>query len=111
MDDNRVLLLEQDFHNYKELMGKELNLLNETTKEQEKRIIELERNNTKTDLQYEQIMKTLNKLNEVTIPSLTAQIEDLKNRPNKRYDQIITVIISTIIGGAIGFVINKFFGG
>ena len=111
MDDNKLLLLEQNFKNYKETTDKQIEELKRITDEQEKRIIQLEMNNTKTDLQYEQIMRTLTKLNEVTIPNLTAQLEELKNKPAKRYDQIIGSILGGIfgaVGGVIaGLIINQ----
>lgn len=101
---SQLLLLEQELKNYKIATDKEINELKKTTEAQEKRIIQLELNNTKTDVQYEQIMNTLTKLNEKTIPDLIAQIEELKNKPAKRYDQAIGGILGAIfgaIGGAI----------
>ena len=77
----------------------------------EKRLLTIEKSQEKTDFQYEEIMKTLNKLNDVTIPSLTAQIEELKNKPVKRYDQIITSLIAGIVGAIIGFISNRIIGG
>lgn len=110
MEDNKLLLLEQSFKNYKEITDKQSEELKRVTQEQEKRIIQLEMNNTKTDLQYEQIMRTLNKLNEETIPNLTVQLEELKNKPAKRYDQIIGSVLGGIfgaVGGVIaGLIIN-----
>lgn len=110
MEDNKLLLLEQSFKNYKEITDKQIEELKRVRQEQEKRIIQLEMNNTKTDLQYEQIMRTLNKLNEETIPNLTVQLEELKNKPAKRYDQIIGSVLGGIfgaVGGVIaGLIIN-----
>lgn len=104
MEEPKLLLLEQELKNYKNAVDKEMNELKKTTEAQEKRIIQLELNNTKTDIQYEQIMNTLTKLNEKTIPDLIAQIEELKNKPVKRYDQAVGGILGAIfgaIGGAI----------
>ena len=109
--DKEILLLKQEFKSYKESTDKQIIELIKKTEDQEKRIIQLEMNNTKTDLQYQQIIQTLTKLNETTIPNLTAQIEELKNKPAKRYDLVVTGIIAALVSGTIGFVINKFFGG
>ena len=104
MEDSKFLLLEQEFKNYKIATNKEIEELKRVLETQEKRIIQIELNNAKTDIQYEQIMNILNKLNEKTIPDLIAQIEELKNKPAKRYDQAIGGILGAIfgaIGGAI----------
>ena len=82
--------------------------LSTTTKEQEKRIIALENANTRTDLQYEQIMKTLNKLVDVTIPELSKEIQEIKEKPVKRYDTIIVGIIGAIAGGIGTYLVNLF---
>lgn len=108
MDDSKVLLLEQKFNLIKEQTEKEIEDLKKITDNQEKRIIQLEKANAKTDLQYEQIMQTLNKLNEITIPNLTAQIEELKNKPVKRYDQIVTSILGAICGAIGGYIVGLF---
>lgn len=110
-ENSKLLLLEQQFKNYVEVSKKQIDELTKKTEDQEKRIITLEKNNTKTDLQYNQIMQTLNKLNDITIPNLTDQVEELKNKPAKRYDQVITGIIAAFVGGIMGFIINQFFGG
>ena len=82
--------------------------LENITESQESRIIELEKRNDKTDFQYEQIMKTLDKLINTTIPDLTKEIQAIKSKPAERYNTITTVIITTIVGGIIGYII-KFF--
>ena len=82
-----------------------------TTKEQEKRITQLEMNNTKTDLQYEQIMKTLNKLVEQTIPQLSKEIQEIKEKPVKRWETVVVGIIGAIAGGVgtaiVNLILNK----
>lgn len=111
MEENKILLLEQEFHSYKEITDKEIIKLQKELEDHEKRILSIERSKEKTDFQYEQIMETLNKLNNITIPNLTAQIEELKNKPIKRYDQIIGSVLGAIfgaIGGAIaGMLLHK----
>ena len=76
---------------------------------QENRIVELEKRNDKTDFQYEQIMKTLDKLINTTIPDLTKEIQAIKNKPAERYNTIISTAISAIVGGIIGFIVSRIF--
>ena len=64
----------------------------------EKRLLALEISKEKTEYQYEQIMDTLKTLNDVTIPNLVSQIEELKNKPVKRYDQAISSILGAFFG-------------
>ena len=104
MEDSKILLLEQELKNHCINSEKQMDELKKITEEQEKRIARLELNHTKTDMQYNQIMETLNKLNNTTIPNLIAQVEELKNKPAKRYDQAIGGILGAVfgaIGGAI----------
>ena len=112
MDANEKLLkLEQEFKDHKEIMDKENSNIKRELDSHEERIKKIETSKQKTDFQYEQIMETLKKINEQTIPSLIKEIEELKNKPVKRYDQVITVAISTSVGAIIGFIINMFLGG
>ena len=108
MEDSKFLLLEQEFKNYKNATNKEIEELKRISEAQEKRIIQIELNNAKTDIQYEQIMNILNKLNERTIPDLIAQIEELKNKPAKRYDQAIGGILGAVFGAIGGAVAGLF---
>ena len=55
-------------------------------------------------------MDMLKTLNEKTIPNLSKQIQEIKDKPNQRYNTVITSIISAIVGGTVGYVINKIFG-
>lgn len=89
---------------YKEKIDKLENIVDS----QESRIIELEKRNDKTDFQYDQIMKTLDKLINTTIPDLTKEIQAIKSKPAERYNQVTTVIITTIVGGIIGYIIKLF---
>lgn len=107
----RLLKLEQEFKDHKEIMDKENITLKKQIEDHEKRLKEVETSKQKTDFQYEQIMEALQKINDKTIPDLIKEIEELKNKPVKRYDQIITIALSTIIGGVIGFVVNMILGG
>lgn len=77
-----------------------------TIKNLETRIIKLETTKEKTDYQYEEIMKALEKLNDVTIPELMEEINALKEKPAKKYDNIITTAIGTIVGAIAGAIIG-----
>ena len=37
------------------------------------------------------------------------KIQSLEGRPAKRYDTIITAIITTVVGGIIGYILNSIF--
>lgn len=102
MDDNS--LIKQDIQNLKE----QLKEIKEISKNQEVRIIELEKSKSVTDLQFKQIMESLNKLNNTTIPNLTKEIEELKNKPVKRYDQAVTGILGAIFGAIGGAIAGMF---
>lgn len=85
--------------------------LKQDMKDLEGRILLIETSRQKTEFQYNEIMKALDKLNNVTIPDLMRQVDELRNKPVKRYDQAITGILGAIFG-AIGTIIaNKILGG
>ena len=85
--------------------------LKKDVKELEGRILLIETSRQKTEYQYNEIIKALDKLNNHTIPDLMRQVDELRNKPAKRYDQAITGILGAIFG-AIGTIIaNKFIGG
>ena len=77
-----------------------LNQITEFKKEHEsyeKRLTKIETSREKTEFQYEEIIKTLNKLNDTTIPNLIKDINELKNKPVKRYESIVSAFISGIV--------------
>ena len=101
---------EQEFQKLKmdcELYKSKVERLEKETAEQEKRISELEKRSEKTDFQYEQIMKMLDKLTEVTIPELSKEIQMLKNKPAERYNTVVIAIISGVVGAIISFISTK----
>lgn len=108
MEDNRVLLLEQEFHNFKEQVESEIADLKKTNRYLDNRLKEMEMSKQKTEYQYEQIIETLKTLNEKTIPNLTAQIEELKNKPVKRYDQAVSGLLGAIFGSIGTFIASLF---
>ena len=61
-----------------ELFEEQLKELKEQNKEYEKRLTAIETSREKTEFQYEQIMKAIDKLNEVTIPNLMKELENIK---------------------------------
>ena len=89
----------QDFMTDCKVKKEKVDNLVVTTREQEKRIVQLEKNNTKTDYQYEEIMRTLNKLVEQTIPNLSKEIQEIKEKPVKRYETVVVGILAAIAGG------------
>lgn len=105
MNEQEFIQFKLDCQGYKDRIVK----LERIAESQEARIIELEKRNVKTDLQYEQIMNTLNKLINDTIPGLTKEIQAIKSKPAERYNTVITSILSTGVGAAIGWICSKLF--
>jgi CII-binding regulator of phage lambda lysogenization HflD len=110
MEDSKLLLLEQEFHNFKETIATQYKELKQSITTLDNRVKDIEISKEKTDYQYEQIMESLKTLNEKTIPNLTAQIEELKNKPAKRYEQVISGIIGAVTGVVGTLIANKFLG-
>lgn len=105
MNEQELLKLKTDCEIYKQKIDR----LEKETAIQEQRITELEKRSEKTDFQYEQIMKMLDKLNEHTIPELSKEIQTLKDKPAERYNTIVMSIISTAVGAIVGFIFSKLF--
>lgn len=103
-----LIKLQQEFSDYKNITNKELNTLGKELDDHEKRLKEVETSKQKTDFQYEQIMEALQKINDKTIPNLIKEIEELKNKPVKRYDQAISAVLGAIFGG-VGTAIVGYF--
>lgn len=87
-----------------ELLKEQLSDLKDENRELNKRIAKVEQSREKTEYQYDQIMKAIDDLNNNTIPGLVLQIDELKDKPGKRYEHIITTLITTITGTIIGFI-------
>lgn len=98
-----ILKLKTDCELYKSKIDK----LEHITEKQEERIQALEKNNAKTDFQFEQIMKILDKLNNVTIPQLTAEIQAIKDKPAERYNTIVVAVVTSVVGGIVGFIVSN----
>jgi CII-binding regulator of phage lambda lysogenization HflD len=107
-EDQEIMLLKQDVANFKQQNLETIHKLQKDLAQLDIRVKEMEMSKQKTEYQYEQIMQSLKTLNEQTIPNLTSQIQELKNKPVKRYDQAITSIIAAIFG-AIGAAIVSIF--
>lgn len=105
MNEQDLMKLKTDFEIYRNKIDR----LDKEVASQEQRISELEKRSEKTDFQYEQIMKMLDKLTEQTIPELSREIQAIKNKPAERYNTAVTTIITTIIGAIIGFIFSKLF--
>ena len=108
-DSEKILLLEQDLKNHKQQSDDALYKFELQIKELDGRVKTIELSKQKTDYQYEQIMDSLKVLNDTTIPNLTIQIEELKNKPIKRYDQAIASLIGAVFGALGGVIINVVF--
>lgn len=80
----------------------------EDVKDLQNRVMKIEASSQKTDFQYDQIMESLKTLNEKTIPNLMQEINALKNKPIKRYDQIVTGLIGGIVGALGGYIASLF---
>lgn len=78
-------------------MEEQIKELKEQNKDFEKRLTSIETSREKTEYQYEQIMDAIKKLNEVTLPNILAELESIKNRPAKRWDNVINAAIAGIV--------------
>lgn len=85
----------------------QLKELKDENKELEKRIIKIETSREKTEFQYEEIMKALNKLTDETIPKLMDELDSIKNKPAKRWETVINALISAIVAGVVAFLASK----
>lgn len=105
MNEQEFILLKADCEVYKSKVDK---LEVEATELQE-RIGRLEANGEKTNFQYEQIMKMLDKLTEQTIPELSKEIQAIKNKPAERFNTVVTSVITALIGAIVGYICSKLF--
>lgn len=107
-ENQEIMLLKQDVANFKQQNLETIHKLQKDLAQLDVRVKEMEMSKQKTEYQYEQIMQSLKTLNEQTIPNLTSQIQELKNKPVKRYDQAITSLIAAIFGAVGAFIVNMF---
>lgn len=105
MNEQEFIKLRADCEVYKSKVDK----LEIESSELQERVSKLEAKGEKTDFQYDQIMKMLDKLNEQTIPELSREIQALKSKPVERYNAVVTSVISTVIGAIIGYIFSKLF--
>lgn len=90
-----------------QILKENLSELKDSYKDLEKRVNKVETSREKTEFQYEEIIKSLDKLNEITIPNLMKELENLKNKPAKRWETGINALISAIVGGGVAFISTK----
>lgn len=90
-----------------EILNREIDDIKQEMKDLSKRISKVEQSREKTEYQFSQIMKALDDLNKITIPKLTKDLEEIKNKPAKRYDTVITTIITAIVSAIISFTISN----
>lgn len=105
MNDQDYMLLKADCEVYKTKIDK----LEIAMGKIQDRVNNLEAKGEKTDFQYDQIMKMLDKLTEQTIPELSKEIQAIKNKPVERYNTVVTSIITACIGAIIGYICSKLF--
>lgn len=67
------------------------------------RLENLERQSALTDERYKRILEELEELKNT--------IKPLTEKPQKRWDTAVTSTITAIVGGIVGFIISKIFGG
>lgn len=103
MNEQEFIMLKADCEVYKSKVDK----LEFSFAKIQDRVTELETKSEKTDFQYDQIMKMLDKLNEQTIPELSKEIQALKSKPAERFNTIITSVLSTGVGAIVGFIFSK----
>lgn len=105
MNEQELIKLKADCEVYKN----KIDVLEKVVTALQDKVIKLETKSEKTDFQYEQIMNTLTKLTDTTIPNLSKEIQSLKEKPAKRYDNMVSTVINTIIGAIVGFIAAKIF--
>lgn len=106
--DKRISLIEHDLNLFMQQTNAKINKLEDAIAEQDKRIKDMEMYKEITEYQYNQIIENLKTLNEKTIPDLTVQIQELKNKPVKRYEQFIAGVIGAIAGATGAFIAGLF---
>lgn len=89
------------------ILERDIDELKQEIKDLSKRVSKVEQSREKTEYQFSEIMKALDDLNKITIPKLTKDLEEIKNRPVKRYDTAITTIITAVISAIISFTISN----
>lgn len=90
-----------------QILKENLSELKDSYKDLEKRVNKVETSREKTEFQYQEIIKSLDKLNEITIPNLMRELESLKNKPAKRWETGVNALISAIVAGSIAFISAK----
>lgn len=75
--------------------------LQDDNKALEKRVSEIEGNRQLQDFQYKTIIENIQEMKQ--------DIKEMKETPSKRWDLVITGIITAIVGGLIAIVINNLF--
>lgn len=73
-----------------------LDKIEKKVEKQGERLTEIEKDNSVQAYQFKQIMDIL--------AELKADVTELKNKPNKRWDLVVT----TLLGGLVMYFLNKF---
>lgn len=91
-------------------LEKEKSHASETRKDIYERLRKLETETGRTDERYKNIERELSDLKEQQ-KQILARIDKITEQPAKRWDSAVTSTVSAGIGGIIGFVVTKVFGG
>lgn len=78
----------------------------------DRKIEEIEKTQTQILLDLTGNVKLLTQQQEVAnkeISGIKQDVKDLKEKPSKRYDTAVTVIITAIVSGVVGYVISHLF--
>lgn len=78
------------------------------------RITALERSGAVIETQYQNIMNALNEQKTETqrqLDKISADIEELKQKPAERWDKATITAMTTVISAVIGYIVGKIFGG
>ena len=76
----------------------------------DRKIEEIERTQTQILLDLNSNMKILTKQLEIAngeIAGIKQDVRELKDKPVKRYDTAVTVFITAVVSGAIGYILSR----
>lgn len=74
------------------------------------RLEALENERGRTEEQYKSIKEDIDKLFR-QYDTILSKLDELKQQPAKRWDTFVTGCISALVGGIVGFMVTKIFGG
>ncbi len=78
----------------------------------DKKIEEIEKTQTQILLDLTGNIKLLTQQQEVTnkeIAGIKQDVKELKEKPTKRYETVVTVIITAVVSGLVGYIVSRLF--